>query len=288
MGGAELMLKVIGEKKLLESPKKLISAENLPQMAASDLVDGLKNYQLWWVFAAHDIKQRFRRSLLGPFWLTLSMGIFVGSLGFIMSQLFNQEIKVFTPYLAIGIIFWALLTSIIMEGCTSFITAEGYIKNVPMPLSAHFYQVVARNIIIWAHNMVIYLVVFILFIHSFSVYNLLFIPGFLLFLANAIWIGLMAAILSARYRDIPQVITSFIQVVFFVTPIFWSVTNFPKRPAFVDWNPCYHLLEIVRAPLLGQAPNNLSWLAALGILCVGLPITLYLYRRAYARIPYWV
>ncbi len=288
MVGSKLMLKVIGEKKLLESPKKLISAENLPQMAVSDLVDGLKNYQLWWVFAVHDIKQRFRRSLLGPFWLTLSMGIFVGSLGFVMSQLFNQEIKVFIPYLATGIIFWTLLTSVITEGCSSFIAAEGYIKNVPMPLSVHFYRMVARNSIIWAHNMVIYLAVFMLFIHTFSMNNLFFIPGFILFLSNAIWIGMVAAILSSRYRDIPQVITSFIQVVFFVTPIFWSISNFPKRPAFVEWNPFYHLLEIVRAPLLGQAPNDLSWLVAFGALCFGLPITLYLYRRAYARIPYWV
>ncbi len=288
MVGSKLMLKVIGEKKLLESPKKLISAENLPQMAVSDLVDGLKNYQLWWVFAVHDIKQRFRRSLLGPFWLTLSMGIFVGSLGFVMSQLFNQEIQVFIPYLATGIIFWTLLTSVITEGCSSFIAAEGYIKNVPMPLSVHFYRMVARNSIIWAHNMVIYLAVFMLFIHTFSMNNLFFIPGFILFLSNAIWIGMVAAILSSRYRDIPQVITSFIQVVFFVTPIFWSISNFPKRPAFVEWNPFYHLLEIVRAPLLGQAPNDLSWLVAFGLLCLGLPTTLYLYRRAYARIPYWV
>lgn len=282
------MLKVMSEKKLLESPKKLISAENLPQMAVRDLVEGLKNYQLWWVFAVHDIKQRFRRSLLGPFWLTLSMGIFVGSLGFVMSQLFNQEIKVFIPYLATGIIFWTLLTSVITEGCSSFIAAEGYIKNVPMPLSVHFYRMVARNSIIWAHNMVIYLAVFMLFIHTFSMNNLFFIPGFILFLSNAIWVGMVAAILSSRYRDIPQVITSFIQVVFFVTPIFWSISNFPKRPAFVEWNPFYHLLEIVRAPLLGQAPNDLSWLVAFGALCFGLPITLYLYRRAYARIPYWV
>ena len=282
------MLNVVTDSAVSKGPKKIISANNLPQMAVSDLIDGLKNYQLWWVFAAHDIKQRFRRSLLGPFWLTLSMGIFVGSLGFVMSQLFNQEIKIFIPYLATGIIFWSLLTSIITEGCTSFIAAEGYVKNVPMPLSVHFYRMVARNCIIWLHNMVIYLGVFVLFIHSFSLNNLLFIPGLVLFLANAIWIGMSAAILSTRYRDIPQVITSFIQVVFFVTPIFWSVTNFPKRPAFVDWNPCYHLLEIVRAPLLGQTPNSLSWLVAMGMLCVGLPITLYLYRRAYARIPYWV
>lgn len=288
MGGLKLMLKAVSENINSKSTTKIITANNLPRMAVSDLLEGLRNHQLWWVFAVHDIKQRFRRSMLGPFWLTLSMGIFVGSLGFVMSQLFDQDIKIFVPYLATGIIFWTLLTTIITEGCASFIAAEGYIKNVPMPLSVHFYRMVARNSIIWLHNMVIYLCVFALFIHAVSLNNLLFIPGFILFLANAIWIGLMAAILSTRYRDIPQVITSFIQVVFFVTPIFWSVATFPERPAFVDWNPCYHLLEIVRAPLLGQTPHNLSWLVATGLLSVGLPITLYLYRRAYARIPYWV
>jgi len=125
-----------------------ISAEENSALALLDLWYGLKRQELWWTFAVHDIKQRFRRSTLGPFWLTLSMGIMVAALGFVFSNIFKQEISIFIPYLATGLIFWGLLIAMIHEGCTSFIAGEGYIRNVPMPLSVHFYRMFARNLII--------------------------------------------------------------------------------------------------------------------------------------------
>ena len=113
-------------------------------------------------------------------------------------------------------------------------------------------------------------------------------PGFVLFIINLSWIALAVGILSTRYRDIPQVILNLVQVVFFVTPVFWSVSSLPSRPSFVVLNPFYHMLEIVRAPLLGEVPPLLSWGFAAGMALFGLIATGYLYRRAYARIAYWV
>lgn len=265
-----------------------IAAESIPTMALEDLWIGLKRTDLWWATSLHETRQRFRRSLIGPLWLTLSMGIFIGALGYVMTQLFGQDPSWFLPYLATGIIFWTLLTSIINEAGTAFVSQEKFIRNVPMPLSVHYYRMIARNIIIWLHNMVIFVLVFLIFQHSVNVAVLAFIPGFMLFMAVVTVGGLCIAIVSTRFRDIPQVVGSLLQVVFFVTPIFWSVTTFPERPVFVVLNPAYHLLEIVRAPLLGELPSLTSWLVSLGLLLVAIPIALYLYRRAYARIPYWV
>src|SRR5262249_27804557 len=111
---------------------------------------------------------------------------------------------------------------------------------------------------------------------------------FALFLVNAAWIALASAILSTRYRDIPQVISNLIQVVFFVTPIFWSPSVMSHRPAFVELNPFYHLLAVVRDPLLGASPPVHSWLFCIGMAVTGLAVTSWLYRRAHARIAYWV
>jgi ABC-type polysaccharide/polyol phosphate export permease len=107
-------------------------------------------------------------------------------------------------------------------------------------------------------------------------------------LINIAWISLAAGVLSTRYRDIPQIIANLIQVVFFLTPIFWSPANLPTRPAFVTLNPFYHLIEIVRAPLLGMAPPLTSWALCIGMAIAGLGFTAYLYRRAHSRIAYWV
>jgi ABC-type polysaccharide/polyol phosphate export permease len=269
-------------------PVRVITADHLADEAIGDLVEGFRRYEIWVRFAFHEIRQRFRRSLLGPFWLTLSMGIMIGALGLVFSTLFGQDPSQTLPYIATGIIFWGLLTSCINEGTTVFIGNESYLKNVPLPVSVHFYRMMARNLIIWGFNMVIYLAVLIFFHVPLDWQFLLFIPGFALFLINAAWMGLAAAILSTRYRDIPLVIANVVQVIFFVTPIFWSPATLPTRPAFVDWNPLYHVLELVRAPLLGHDIAGHSWLFALGLAAIGLAGTAYLYRRAYARIAYWV
>ncbi len=202
--------------------------------------------------------------------------------------MFHQDIVKTLPYIATGIIFWGLLTNCINEGTTVFITAESDIRNLPMPLSVHFYRMMARNIMTWGFNMAIYLAVVVWFELIPGLNALLFIPGFILFLINAAWISLAVGVLSTRYRDVPQVIANAIQVVFFLTPIFWSPETLPGRPAFVVLNPFYHLIEIVRAPLLSEVVSPLSWSLCIGMAAAGLGFTAWLYRRAHARIAYWV
>ncbi len=271
-----------------KAPVVRITAEAVPAQAFADIVSGARLYALWSRFAFHDIRQRFRRSVLGPFWLTLSMGIFVGTLGFVFSTLFHQDAAKTLPYIATGIIFWGLLTTCINEGTMVFVSAESDIRNLPIPLSVHFYRMMARNLIIWGFNMAIYLVMAVWFDLMLGWNALMFIPGFILFLINVAWISLAAGVLSTRYRDIPQVIANAIQVVFFLTPIFWSPANLPSRPAFILLNPFYHLIEIVRAPLLGEAASLESWGICVGGALVGFGFTAWLYRRAHARIAYWV
>jgi len=271
-----------------KAPVTRISAESVPAQAFADLLNGARLYELWSRFAFHDIRQRFQRSVLGPFWLTISMGTLVAVLGLVFSTLFQQDVAKTLPYISTGIIFWGLLTSCINEGTTVFISAESYIRNLPMPLSVHFYRMMARNLIIWVFNMAIYLVVAVYFGLMPEWNALLFIPGFILFLINAAWISLAVGVLSTRYRDIPQVIANVLQVVFFLTPIFWSPESLPNRPAFVLFNPFYHLIEIVRAPLLGAVAPLPSWGICIGMALAGFGFTAWLYRRAHARIAYWV
>ena len=271
-----------------KAPVIRISAEAVPKQAFTDLFNGARLYELWTRLAFHDIRQRFRRSVLGPFWLTLSMGIMVAAIGVVFSSLFHQDAAKTLPYIATGLIFWGLLTSCINDGTMVFISAESDIRNLPMPLSVHFYRMMARNVMIWGFNMAIYLVMVVWFELMPGWNALLFIPGFILFLVNAAWMSLVAGVLSTRYRDIPQVIANVIQVFFFLTPIFWSPENLPNRPAFVALNPFYHLIEIVRAPLLGEVVSPMSWSLCIGMAAAGLGFTAWLYRRAHARIAYWV
>ena len=258
------------------------------QEALHDVIRGLAAYPIWIRFAYFEIRQRFRRSLLGPLWLTLSMAVMIGALGLVFSTLFALDIRQTVPYIACGIIFWGLLSSCIIEGTTAFVGSEAYIRNVPLPVSLHYFRMLARNVIVWGFNMVIYVLIVPVLGVKLGLETLLFVPGFVLFMLNAAWLGLFVGILSTRYRDIPPIVGSVIQVVFFITPVFWSMATLPQRPAFVELNPFYHLLEIVRAPLLGAGAPPLSWLVAFATAVLGIAATGYLYKRAYARIAYWV
>jgi len=264
------------------------AAGHFAQLASRDLINGLSRRELWLGLALFDIKQRFRRSIIGPFWLTISTAVMLGALSLVFGTMFQQDISIFVPYMGTGLILWGLISSVILESGTAFTQAEGYIRNVPMPTSVHVYRMLARNIIAWSFTVVIYVAIWALFIRTISWTFLLFLPGLLIVFANLFVVSFVVAILSTRYRDIPQVVASVVQVIFFLTPVFWSIETLPNHPAFVTLNPIYHLLEIVRAPLLGKLPSPDSWIWAIVMLVVGAPIAFLLYRRAYPRIPYWV
>ena len=266
----------------------LIAAESLPELSMRDLAEGVRRHELWLRFAVHDIKKRFRRSVLGPFWITLTMGITVGALGFVFSSIFQQDISNFLPYLAVGLIFCGFYTSVINESGETYLAAASQMKNIAAPISIYIYRTFARNVIILAHNMVIYLIVYALFIHTISWHYLLIIPGLLIFFANVFFASMIVAVVSARFRDIPIILTNVLQVVFFITPIFWDANLIKGKVVFIQLNYFYHLLQIVRAPLLGQAPAMLSWAMTSVAAVVAAALAVRLYRRAYPRIPYWV
>ena len=257
-------------------------------LALRDVVEGAGAFRLWGLLGWQDVRQRYRRSTLGPFWLTISMGALVGGLGVLYSGLFKMDVADYLPFVAAGLIVWGLVSGLITEGCSVFIEAEGAIKQVNLPLSIYVYRVVWRSIIIFAHNIIIYVAAAVLFsIHPGWV-GFLALPGLVLLCLNGVWMGLLLGLMSARFRDVPQIVASVVQVTFFLTPIIWKPELLPDRAFMLDFNPFFHFVELVRGPALGQAPGLVSWLAVLGITLGGWLVTLLMYRRYRWRIAYWV
>ena len=257
-------------------------------LAFRDIVEGARAYHLWGLLGWQDIRQRYRRSTLGPFWLTISMGALVGGLGLLYAGLFKMDVADYVPFIAAGFIVWGLISGLITEGCAAFVGAEGIIKQVGLPLSVHVYRMVWRNLIIFAHNVIIYAIVAAVFLIQPGWAGLLALPGLALLCLNGVWMGLVFGLVSARFRDVPQIAASIVQIAFFLTPIIWKPEMMPDRALVLDLNPFYHLMEVVRAPALGQTPDLVSWLAALGITLCGWLATVFMYRRYRWRIAYWV
>jgi hypothetical protein len=159
--------------------KTSIRSSNLAK-AINDLRDGLNAWELWGTLGWHGLRQRYRRSTFGPLWLTLSMGIMAGAIGVLYAEIFGQPIHDYLPFLAVGLIVWGFISTSIIDPCYVFILSEGVIRQVRAPLSIHIYRVVWRNLIVLAHNMVIYVIILVVFGIWPGAPILLFIPSLLL------------------------------------------------------------------------------------------------------------
>ena len=256
-------------------------------LAVRDIVQGARTRHIWALLGWQDIRRRYRRSVLGPFWLTISMGVLVGALGTLYGVLLRVELADYAPFLALGFIVWTLISSVITDGCNAFISAEGIIKHVGLPFSVHVYRLLWRNLLILCHNSAVFVIVAAIFGVWPGWAGLLAVPGLALLCLNGLWAGLLLGIVSARFRDVPPIVASVVRILFFVTPIIWMPELMPGRAFVLDFNPFYHLVEIVRTPLLGKVPGLGSWLVALGITVAGWIVAFEFFRRYRRRIAYW-
>lgn len=268
----------------------VVRMSNSTDLGYKDVHLAICRYDLAGTLGWQDVKQRYRRSKLGPFWLTISMGVMIGALGLVFGGIFNTPMREFLPFLAIGIILWVYISTVINEGCTAFISSDAIIKQLPLPLFLHVMRVIWRNAVILAHNVVIIPVLFLVFLKPLELVAFLAIPGLLLSTLTLAWVALLAGVLCTRYRDLTQIVASVLQIAFYLTPIIWMPGLLSGRRSFffLEMNPFYHLIEVVRAPLLGSAPTLTNWVVSAALALVGWIITLWLHGKYKNRISYWL
>ena len=193
-----------------------------PVLAWRDLTESLRMYRFWLMLGWNDTKEHYRGSILGPFWLTITTGIFVAGLGPLYASLFSLDMADYLPRMALGISVWGFINGTINEACNTFIASAHIIKQVRLPRLALLFRVILKNVINFVHISPVYFVVLFCF-HVPNFFGvLLALFGFLVLCLNLIWIGLLVAILCARYRDIAPIVGSVMQICFFVTPIMWN------------------------------------------------------------------
>lgn len=256
--------------------------------AIDDLHKGVSSWRLSRFMAWQDIKQRYRRSTLGPFWLTLSFGVQMLTMGYLSAALFGGTLGKSVPYVCAGMLFWTLITQMINDGATAFVTTSRYITQIKSPLSLFVMQVLWRNVIITAHNATIYILIAAVFVVVPGPSILLMLPGFVLLLICLSWMVLVAAIVSARYRDIPLMILNILNILFWFTPLMYFPEQLGERRFIVDYNPITHMIALVREPLLGGVPTLNDWLVVLAITVLGWAGTFLFFARFRARVVYWL
>ncbi len=267
--------------------------------ALGDLRAGWQQRELWGHLGWQDIKQGYRRSVIGPFWITISLGVQALGMGLLYAALFNQPIAFFLPYLAVGLIIWQFLAGCINEGAEVFIRNEGLIKHLPAPLSVHIFRLVWRQLLFFGHNLLVWLVLMLIFPpqapRAFGLSSLLAFPALAVLVLNGVWVAILIGIIATRYRDVTPVTASIVTLMFFMTPIVWDYEQLRTAPGvvgerarLVELNPFLHFVEMLRRPMIGESFEIRHWVVTLTITVVGWAVALVVLRNYRARVSYWV
>ncbi|MEO3472530.1 ABC transporter permease [Roseomonas sp. CAU 1739] len=258
------------------------------ELALEDLEGGLARWRLAWALARGDITHRYRGSILGPLWLTLSTAVMLGALGFLYAKLFRIDMTDYLPWLTVSLIVWNTLNQTVTDASGCLTGAEGIIRQMPLPYSVHALRVVMRNAIIAAHNLPLIAVIFFIFGVAPHWTMVLAVPGFVLLAIGGFAASIFLGMVCARFRDIPPIIGSLMQVAFFVSAVIWKPSQVGYWEPYLPINPIFAVMETVRAPIMGDTGSLVLWFAAIAWTAILVAVSWAFFVRFRGRIAFWV
>jgi ABC-type polysaccharide/polyol phosphate export permease len=261
---------------------------NDSDLAVRDFVQGMLSFRIWSFLAWNEIKARYRRTIIGPFWITLNNAIMIFTMGPLYGALFHQDLKDYYLYLSTSIVVWGLIVSLVNESCMVFISAEGFIKQVKLPLSAYIFKNIYRNLIMFLHNFIVVVAVFFFYPPPLGIWLPFALVGILLVCLNAVWVGVVLGLICVRFRDVPQIVTSIMGVAFFLTPVMWQVKMLGVHGWIAELNPFFHFMEIIRGPLTRDEVSAVSFSVVIIITVIGNVSMFQLFKRFRSRVAYWL
>lgn len=254
-----------------------------------DMRDALARHWLWRALGRNDVRHRYSGSLIGSLWVGLNLALLVAALTFLFSAALGESWRTYAPYVAIGLVLWQFVHGTLNEAPQLFVTAAETIRNTPLPLSLFAMRLVWRNVVVLAYQMPVLAALLLAFGIGPSRWVLTLPLALLVLFAAGFSATLLLGVLGARFRDVQQLVTNLLQLLFFVTPIFWLPAALGAERAWLAFgNPIFAFIDIVRAPLLGGTPAATSWpiaLAATVVLAIAVSVVL---GRARGRIAFWI
>ncbi len=262
---------------------------NQLHLLREDIVGALRGWEFWLYLGWNDIARQYRRSFIGPIWITINTALFIVAFGLVGAQLFKIAVEDYLPYFCLGHILFGFFSMLLNEGCLTYVTAAAFLKQTAYPKTAFVLRVVWRNLILLGHNFLVILGV-LLWAGRLSgiAWGEFLIALLVVVISGSFAVGIFGA-LATRFRDIPMVVASLMQIAFFLTPVMWKADQLTERARFlVVWNPLAAYLDILRRPLLGESASILSWKMAIAALAFQAILFVILYLFARRRIIYWL
>lgn len=250
----------------------------------------LEALRVGFVLGRQDYRKTAAGSVLGRAWPTIGLAIRVLFIGLIFGTVLGANRSDYLAWLATGWLVWLFISGSIRQGASAYLAAKSYIRSTRLPLASYPVREVVREFLLFGQNFFLVLLILILTGQPINPLFLLFVPGLLLNVLFFTLLSIVVAPLVARYVDLGQLISSLVGVMFFALPIMWRPSDIGNETAYLvlGLNPVYHLVQIVRLPLLSESPTLTNYgLAATGI-CI-LSISAFLvHGRVKNKVVYWL
>jgi lipopolysaccharide transport system permease protein len=253
----------------------------------ADLAPFVTRHVTWRALAAGDIRSKYRRTMLGPWWITATNAITALIMGLVAGRFLGSDMKTYLPHFMVSVTIWNFISSSISEACFTMINAGGMIKAVNMPLLIHVMRMVHRNLIIFLHNIAIIPFIWLVYPWPVGVQTLLCIVGLAVVYVFVVSASVIVSMICVRYRDVPPVMSSVLQLLFFVSPIIWEPSRIKGGELVVALNPIAYLLAVTRDPVMGSASGLSNWVGAIVVVALSTVAMAYVYTRYRSRVVYW-
>lgn len=257
----------------------------------ADYRDSLRSPEFWVYATWLGLVTKYRQSRLGMFWAFLPPVLYAFGVGWFFASMQGTSAREFIAHLGIGYVIFRMVTACLNEATTTFAGHASFILDGRVRLTDYVLRVIAKAFFYFILSLPV--LAFALYLTpSFSPIGLMVLPlGILVVLLNVAWMGVLVGVIGARLSDVYQLVGSVLMFSFLFTPIIWYAEQAPitsMRGAIARINPLFHLVEIVRAPLLGEPLEKLTFVYLAALLVVGWLLAAFVYRR-YARfVPIWI
>ena len=256
-----------------------------------DLIDSLRNPEFWALSAWLDIVVAYRRSRLGAIWLIMPSAVYIWGVGSVFAGLWGVKVDRFAAHLALGWTVFTVMHSVTVQSTGVLFGARSFIMDGRMRLTDFVLRSMAKSVFHFLMAMPMTALALVIYPHIQPLGLLVGFGALLLVLVNTFTAGVIFSLAGARFPDIGEVINNLFRVLFLLTPIIWypaKMSAHSLRGLASRLNPFYHLIEIFRAPILGEPIGASSWYYVGILTLVGVALATVLYRRYARLVPIWL
>jgi ABC-2 type transport system permease protein len=273
----------------MNTSSEILTRRNRPPELVVDLIQSWKMREGWITLAKFDLHNSYRRTTFGPFWITIQQSIWILSINLVFTKLLGMPTSDFLPIVAIGIVVWSLIQNLISSSATIYTSSSSQIKSSTIPLPFYIFQSIFSTVLSFLHTLLALLFLPLVAQVSLNPIALLTSPFVITaMLLNGLFMSLWMAPLAARYRDVSTTIPVILQILLFLTPVFWSAEIITDREIVVLLNPLAWFIQTFRAPFLGEKVHALAIIGILLLTVANALVAMFVYPRTKRKVNLWI